>query len=71
MTEKSYVCRHCPSPCHLTTDKTPIACIEDLVLADWRIESEDETRAREQVEAIKYMDMDREHRTKPHKQDPI
>ena len=62
MTEHTYVCRHCPTPCHLTTEKTPIGCIEDLVLADWRIETEDETRAREQADCLKYMDFDRPER---------
>jgi hypothetical protein len=59
----TYVCTDCPDNCTLTTRaKRPEYCVDLDERANWRIESEDETRAREQTEALKYMDMDKPHR---------
>jgi len=49
---KRYVCRECPSPCVLISDKTtPHRCVLYYCSAGWRPESPAESEAREEQEA--------------------
>jgi hypothetical protein len=62
----TYICTECCCNCVITTSIVPALCVDydvhEAWPVDWRIESEDETRAREQAEALKYMDFDRPER---------
>jgi hypothetical protein len=60
----TYVCTDCILNCRLIKGSItpPRRCPSDGELVNWRIESEDETRARGQVEATRYMEFDRPER---------
>ena len=58
------VCTDCILNCRLIKGSItpPRRCPSDGELVNWRIESPEETRAREQAQVLKYMDMDKAHR---------
>ena len=64
MTEHTFICTDCLKACKLSVDsnRKPNWCAFYAEHVNWRIESEDETRAREQAEALKYMKFDRPER---------